>query len=59
MATVEKKQKGLNKYSFRGLTPDQLAEKSQEEVVEMFRARMRRRISKSIPFVMQKSSTDT
>ena len=59
MATVEKKQKGLNKYSFRGLTPDQLAEKSQEEVVEMSRARMRRRISKSIPFVMQKSSTDT
>ena len=59
MATVEKKQKGLNKYSFRGLTPDQLAEKSQEEVVEMFRARMRRRISKSTPCIMQKLSTDT
>ena len=29
MASVQKKEKGLNKYSFRGLTPDQLAEKTQ------------------------------
>ena len=33
MATVQKKEKGLNKYSFRGLTPDQLNELTQEQVV--------------------------
>jgi len=52
MASVQKKEKGLNKYSFRGFTPDQINEKSQDEVVELFRARMRRRISKSIHPIM-------
>ena len=33
MATVQKKDKGLNKHSFRGLTPDQLNELTQEQVV--------------------------
>ncbi|XP_031472781.1 LOW QUALITY PROTEIN: uncharacterized protein LOC116245286 [Nymphaea colorata] len=47
MTTVQKKDKGLNKHSFRGLTPDQINELSQEKVVELFRARMRRRFSRS------------
>ena len=59
MATVQKKEKGLNKYSFRGLTPDQLNELTQEQVVELFRARMRRRFSRSISHPIQKSSTST
>jgi hypothetical protein len=48
MATVQKKEKGLNKHSFRGLTPEQVNELTQEQVVELFRARMRRRFSRSI-----------
>jgi len=59
MATVQKKDKGLNKHSFRGLTPDQINELSQEKVVELFRARMRRRFSRSNPYPMQRSSTNT
>ena len=59
MATVQKKDKGLNKYAFRGLTPDQLNELTQEQVVELFRARMRRRFSRSINSLIQKSSTST
>jgi hypothetical protein len=47
MTTVQKRDKGLNKHSFRGLTPDQINELSQEKVVELFRARMRRRFSRS------------
>jgi hypothetical protein len=47
MTTVQKKEKGLNKHSFRGYTPDQINELSQEKVVELFRARMRRRFSRS------------
>lgn len=49
MATAVKKDKGLNKHSFRGYTPDQINELSQEKVVELFRARMRRRFSRSTP----------
>jgi hypothetical protein len=48
MTTVQKRDKGLNKHSFRGLTPDQINELSQEKVVELFRARMRRRSSTNI-----------
>ena len=59
MTTVQKKDKGLNKHSFRGLTPDQINELSQEKVVELFRARMRRRFSRSNPSPMQRSSTNT
>ena len=59
MTTAQKKDKGLNKHSFRGLTPDQINELSQEKVVELFRARLRRRFSRSIPYTMQKSSTNT
>jgi len=47
MATVQKKEKGLNKHSFKGLTPDQINELTQEQVVELFRARQRRRFSRS------------
>ncbi len=46
MATI-KKDKGLNKHSFRGLTPDQINELTQEQVVELFRARIRRRFTRS------------
>ena len=56
MATVQKKEKGLNKHSFRGLTPEQVNELTQEQVVELFRARMRRRFSRSINRVTQKSN---
>ena len=47
MTTAQKKDKGLNKHSFRGLTPAQLNELTQEQVVELFRARIRRRFSRS------------
>lgn len=59
MATIQKKEKGLNKYSFRGLTPDQLNELTQEQVVELYRARMRRRFTRSTSRITQKSSTNT
>jgi hypothetical protein len=59
MATVQKKEKGLNKHSFRGYTPDQINELSQEKVVELFRARMRRRFSRSSSLPMQRSSINT
>lgn len=48
MSTIQKKEKGLQKYSFRGYTPEQLNELTQEQVVELFRARMRRRFARSI-----------
>lgn len=47
MTTVDKKEKGLVKNSFRGLTLDQLEKLNQEELVALFRARMRRRFSRS------------
>ena len=59
MAIVVKKEKGLNKHSFRGLTPDQVNELTQEQVVELFRARMRRRFSRSSCFLTKKLSTNT
>lgn len=59
MTTVAKKDNKLNKHSFRGLTPDQINELSQEQVVELFRARIRRRFSRSNSPPIQKSSTDT
>jgi hypothetical protein len=58
MTTVVKKEKGLNKHSFKGLTPDQINELSQEQVVELFRARIRRRFSRSTNSLMQKLNTD-
>jgi len=48
MATVQKKEKGLQKYSFRGYTPEQINELTTEQVVELFRARQRRRFARSI-----------
>ena len=59
MSTIQKKEKGLQKYSFRGYTPEQLNELTQEQVVELFRARMRRRFARSISCITKKSSTDT
>lgn len=59
MSTVQKKEKGLQKYSFKGYTPEQLNELTQEQVVELFRSRQRRRFARSIFDVMQKSSTNT
>lgn len=59
MATVVKKEKGLNKHAYRGLTPDQLNELTREQVVELFRARMRRRFTRSTFGLMQKSSINT
>jgi hypothetical protein len=47
MATVEKKDKQFNKNSFRGLTIEQLEKLSTEDMVELFRARLRRRFSRS------------
>lgn len=47
MSTVQKKEKGLQKYSFRGHTPEQLNELTQEQIVELFRARQRRRFARS------------
>ena len=48
MTTVDRKEKGLVKNSFRGLTLDQLDALKQEDLVALFRARMRRRFSRSI-----------
>lgn len=48
MSTVQKKEKGLQKYSFKGYTPEQLNELTQEQVVELFRSRQRRRFARSI-----------
>jgi hypothetical protein len=47
MATVQKKEKGLQKYSFRGYTPEQIDGLTTEQVVELFRARQRRRFARS------------
>lgn len=47
MATVEKKDKQFNKNSYRGLTIEQLEKLSTEDMVELFRARLRRRFSRS------------
>ena len=47
MTTVERKDKGLVKNSYRGLTLDQLEKLNQEELVALFRARLRRRFSRS------------
>jgi len=33
MATVQKKEKGLQKFSFRGYTPDQINDFTQEQIV--------------------------
>ena len=51
MATVQKKEKGLQKYSLRGYTPEQLNDLTQEQLVELFRARQRRRFSRSTPSI--------
>jgi hypothetical protein len=59
MATVVKKENKLNKHAYRGLTPDQLNELTREQVVELFRARIRRRFTRSTFFLMQKSSINT
>ena len=48
MATVQKKEKGLQKYSFRGYTPEQIDTLTTEQVVELFRARQRRRFARKI-----------
>lgn len=45
--STQRKEKGLQKYSFRGNTPDQLQELNQEQLVELFRARQRRRFARS------------
>lgn len=47
MTTAVRKDNKMNKHSLRGYTPDQINELSQEKVVELFRARMRRRFSRS------------
>ena len=47
MATVQKKEKGLQKYSFRGYTPEQIDTLTTEQIVELFRARQRRRFARS------------
>ena len=59
MTTVDKKEKGLVKNSYRGLTLDQLEKLNQEDLVALFRARMRRRFSRSTIFLTQKSNTST
>ncbi len=59
MATVEKKDKVFNKNSYRGLTLEQLEKLSTEDMVDLFRARIRRRFSRSSSPIMQKSSTNT
>jgi small subunit ribosomal protein S15e len=48
MTTVQKKEKGLQKYSFRGYTPEQIDQLTTEQVVELFRARQRRRFARKI-----------
>lgn len=58
MAQAQKKEKGLAKHSFRGYTPDQINELSQEKVVELFRARMRRRFSRSTFAFIQRLNTN-
>jgi hypothetical protein len=47
MTTAAKKEKGIQKYSFRGYTPEQINELTTEQVVELFRARQRRRFQRS------------
>ena len=47
MTSLEKKDKQFNKNSFRGHTTEQLENMSTEKVVELFRARIRRRFSRS------------
>lgn len=47
MATLEKKDKQFNKNSFRGHTIEQLEGMTTEKIVELFRARIRRRFSRS------------
>lgn len=56
--STQKKEKGLQKYSFRGYTPEQLNELNQEQLVELFRARQRRRFARSTSCKIQKSSTN-
>ena len=51
MTTVAKKEKGLQKFSFRGYTPDQINEFTTEQIVELFRARQRRRFARSKCFI--------
>lgn len=50
MTTVQKKENKNQKFSFRGYTPDQINEFTQEQIVELFRARQRRRFAKSTSF---------
>lgn len=45
--STQTKEKGIQKYSFRGHTPDQLYALTQEQLVELFRARQRRRFARS------------
>jgi hypothetical protein len=59
MTTVERKDKGLVKNSYRGLTLDQLEKLNQEDLVALFRARLRRRFSRSKNIFMKKLSTST
>ena len=47
MTTVQKKEKGLQKYTFRGYTPEQIDTLTTEQIVELFRARQRRRFARS------------
>lgn len=50
MTTAVKKEKGLQKYTFKGLTPEQIDQLTTEQIVELFRARQRRRFARSIPY---------
>ena len=59
MATVQKREKGLQKHSLRGYTPEQLNGFTQEQVIELFRARQRRRFARSNSSLMKKSNTNT
>ena len=52
MSTVQRKEKGISKYSFRGNTPEQINALTQDQLVELFRARQRRRFARSNPLVM-------
>ena len=47
MSSLAKKEKGIQKYSFRGYTPEQIDELTTEKIVELFRARQRRRFARS------------
>ncbi len=40
------KTKGLQRYSYRGFTPEQLNEFTNEKIIELFRARQRRRFAR-------------